>query len=314
MPEANSSDCVSAVRRFSRFYTRRIGLLHEGLLGGTLSLTEARVVYELAQRGNSTATELGGELGLDAGYLSRILRGFEERGLVDKRPSEVDGRRTVLSLTAAGRESFAAMDARSRDEVGAMVARLSAAERRQLADALGAAETLLGGSTEPPPPVPYILRPPRVGDMGWIVHRQGVLYAQEYGWDETFEALVAEIVAGFVRGFDPKRENCWIAEREGIAVGSVFLVRQSDAVAKLRLLYVEADARGLGIGKRLVEECVRFARRVGYARITLWTNDVLVAARRIYREAGFRLVEEEPHRSFGHDLVGQNWELELTGR
>jgi DNA-binding MarR family transcriptional regulator/GNAT superfamily N-acetyltransferase len=276
-----------------------------------LSLTEGRVIYELAQGGASTAARLGSELGLDAGYLSRILRGFEAHGLVGRRPSDTDGRQSVLLLTEAGREAFSTIDARSRAEVGAMLEKLTGAQQQHLVAALGTAETLLGGSSRAEPKIPYLLRPHRLGDMGWIVHRQGVLYAEEYGWDEHFEALVAEIVARFIQAFDPKRERCWIAERENIVVGSVFLVRQTDEMAKLRLLYVEPQARGLGIGGRLVDECLRFARQVGYRRITLWTNDVLIAARRIYQRAGFRLVEEERHHSFGHDLVGQNWELEL---
>jgi DNA-binding MarR family transcriptional regulator/N-acetylglutamate synthase-like GNAT family acetyltransferase len=305
-------ELVAAVRRFSRFYTRRIGLLHEGLLGGKLSLPEARLVYELAQReGPVIAKELGAELGLDSGYLSRLLRGLEERGLIAKRPSEADGRQVLLSLTGSGRRVFGTLDARSRAEIGALLEPLSAADRRALAEALGTAERLLGGEAAAPA-VPYILRPPRPGDYGWVVSRHGALYAQEYRWDETFEALVAEIIAGFVQRFDPKRERCWIAEREGAVVGSVFLVRESDEVAKLRLLYVEPEARGLGIGRRLVEECVRAARQLGYARLTLWTNDVLAAARRIYAAAGFELVATEPHHSFGHQLVGENWELRLT--
>ncbi len=311
MAEPDLASNIQAVRRFSRFYTRQIGVLHEGLLGGPLSLTEGRVIYEIAEGGTPTAARLGSELGLDAGYLSRILRGFEARGLVERRPSDTDGRQSVLSLTEAGRAAFSSIDARSRAEVGAMLEKLTGAEQQRLVTALGTAAALLGGSSRAEPKVPYILRPYRPGDMGWVVHRQGVLYTEEYGWDEHFEALVAEIVAGFIQAFDPKRERCWIAEREGVVVGSVFLVRQTDEVAKLRLLYVEPQARGLGIGRRLVDECIRFARQVGYRRVTLWTNDVLIAARRIYQGAGFRLVEEERHHSFGHDLVGQNWELEL---
>jgi DNA-binding MarR family transcriptional regulator/GNAT superfamily N-acetyltransferase len=302
---------IQAVRRFNRFYTSRIGVLHEGLLGGPLSLTEGRIVYELAQSGQSTAAKLGNDLGLDAGYLSRILRGFQERGLIDRRPSETDGRQSVLSLTDAGRQAFAVIDARSQAEIGAMLEKLTATQQQRLVAALDTAEALLGGDNRRQSRVPYILRPHQPGDMGWVVHRQAVLYTQEYGWDEQFEAMIAEIVARFIKEFDAKRERCWIAEREGAVVGSVFLVRQSDEVAKLRMLYVEADARGLGIGRRLVAECIRFARQTGYRRVTLWTNDILTAARRIYQEAGFLLVEEERHHSFGHDLVGQNWELEL---
>ena len=311
MSHADFAGRVAAVRRFSRFYTRRIGVLHEGLLGGPLSLTEGRIIYELAQHGTTTAARLGGELGLDAGYLSRLLRGFEADGLIARRPSPTDGRESVLSLTRQGREAFAAIDARSRDEIGAMLEKLTEAKQQRLVAALGTAEMLLGDHDEAGLKLPYLLRPHQPGDMGWIVHRQGLLYAQEYGWDEHFEALVAEIVSRFIREFDPKRERCWIAEREGAVVGSVFLVRHSDEIAKLRLLYVEPEARGLGIGGRLVDECIRFARLVGYRRITLWTNDVLTAARSIYQRAGFHLVEEERHHSFGHDLVGQNWQLEL---
>lgn len=311
MTDTDLATRIQAVRRFSRFYTRRIGLLHGGLLGGPLSLTQGRIIYELAQHGTTTAARLGGELGLDAGYLSRILHGFEAQGLIERRPSDTDGRQILLSLTDAGREAFAAIDARSCEEVGAMLRKLTAAEQQHLVAALDTAEALLGGGGRPEPKIPYLLRPHQPGDMGWIVHRHGVLYAQEYGWDERFEALVAEIVAGFVQAFDPKRERCWIAEREGAVVGSVFLVRHSDEVAKLRLLYVELEARGLGIGRRLVDECIRFARQAGYRRVTLWTNDVLIAARGIYQRAGFRQVKEERHHSFGHDLVGQNWELKL---
>ncbi len=300
---------IDAVRRFSRFYTRQIGVLHEGLLGSPLSLTEGRVIYEIAQTNPSTAAALAAGLGLDAGYLSRILRGFDDRGLIVRRQSDTDARQSVITLTDAGRALFAEIDARSRTEIGAMLAQLSEPDQARLTHALAIAERLLGGTHEPR--VPYLLRPPRLGDMGWIVHRHGILYRQEYGWDEQFEALVAEIVARFVQNFDAKRERCWIAEREGAAVGSVFLVQESDAIAKLRLLYVEPEARGLGIGRRLVDECLRFAREAGYSRVTLWTNDVLTAARRIYQAAGFKLVVSEQHHSFGHDLVGENWELQL---
>lgn len=302
---------VAAVRRFSRFYTRRIGLLHEGLLGGPLSLAEGRLVYELAQRETSTAKELGAELELDSGYLSRLLRGLEERGLVSKKPSKDDGRQVLLSLTAKGRKTFATIDAKSQNEVAALLDRLAPSDQQKLAIALANAERLLGGKTPEPAQVPCILRPHRPGDMGWIVHRQAALYAREYGWDETFEVLVARIAADFIENYKPSREHCWIAERNGEIVGSVFVVEESGTVAKLRMLYIEPSARGLGIGRRLVEECLRFARQAGYSKITLWTNDILTAARHIYQTAGFRLVREEKHRSFGHDLVGQYWELPL---
>jgi DNA-binding MarR family transcriptional regulator/GNAT superfamily N-acetyltransferase len=310
MAPAEIDQRVGAVRRFNRFYTKRIGVLHEGLLGSALSLTEVRVLYELAHREQPTAAALAKELDLDAGYLSRILRGFRRRGLISKTPSRTDGRQSLLSLTAKGREVFAPLNQRSHDDVAAMLRELPADKQRRLVEAMSTIETLLG-AVPPEPKVPYLLRPHQPGDMGWVVHRHGMLYAQEYGWDETFEALVAEITAKFIQGFDPKRERCWIAEREGEVVGSVFLVKQSETVAKLRLMYVEPKARGLGIGSRLVHECIRFARQVGYRKITLWTNSVLRAARRIYERAGFRLVREEPHHSFGHDLIGETWEVEL---
>jgi len=300
---------VGEVRRFNRFWTRQIGVLREGYLESPFSLTEVRVFYELAHREETTAGELGEELGLDAGYLSRILSGFQKHGLIRKRPSEADGRRRLLRLTERGREAFAPLEARSRSEIGAMLGGMSIAGQERLVEAMRAIERLL--SFRPDPVVPYLLRPSQPGDMGWVVHRHGVLYAREYGWDERFEALVAGIVAKFIQQYDPRVERCWIAERDGEVVGCVFLVRESEEVAKLRLLLVEPEARGLGIGSRLVEECIRFARQAGYLKITLWTNDVLNSARRIYEAMGFQLVHEKPHRSFGHDLVGQTWELML---
>ena len=299
---------VEAVRRFNRFYTRQIGVLEEGLLKSPFSLVEARVLYELADRERPTAAEMGRDLGLDAGYLSRILRGFEQSGLLDRRPSASDGRQNLLALTAAGREAFCRLDLATRDQIGAMLGALPPGGSRRLLQAMRAIETLLGGHQ---PKVPYLLRPHQPGDLGWIVHRHGALYAQEYGFDAQFEALVAEIVAQFGRQYDPRRERCWIAERDGAPVGSVLLVRHTAEVAKLRLLLVEPEARGLGIGARLVEECERFARSVGYRKITLWTNSVLHAARRIYEKAGYRLVHEEAHHSFGQDLTGETWELAL---
>jgi DNA-binding MarR family transcriptional regulator/GNAT superfamily N-acetyltransferase len=311
MSSPNLDDRVAAVRRFSRFYTHRIGLLHEGLLGGPLSLTESRIIYELAQAGSTTATKLGEDLSLDPGYLSRLLRGFEERELIERRPSELDARQNLLSLTNKGQEAYATINSRSREEIRTMLATLSPSEQHRLTTALDTAAALLGDASRSEPQIPYLLRTHQPGDMGWIVHAQGVLYNQEYGWDETFEAVVAEIVASFIKNFDSKRERCWIAERHGAIIGSVFLIRSTAEVAKLRLLYVDPQARGLGVGKRLVDECIRFARQAGYRQITLWTNDILVAARSIYQRAGFRLVEEERHHSFGHDLVGQNWQLEF---
>ena len=309
MAEADLEQRITAVRRFNRFYTRQIGLLREGYLESPFSLTQVRVLYELAHREDPTASKLARDLELDAGYLSRILGGFERRGLVDKRRSEADGRQALLRLTERGWEAFAPLDRRSHDDIGALLNRMPEAEQERAVEAMVTIERLLGA--EPEPRVPYVLRPPRPGDLGWVVQRHGALYAREYGWDETFEALVAEIVARFVRTYDPKRERCWIAEKDAQNVGSVLCVQKSPTVAQLRLLLVEPEARGLGIGKRLVDECIRFARAVGYRKVMLWTNDVLVAARRMYERAGFRLVEEEQHHSFGHDLVGQNWELKL---
>jgi DNA-binding MarR family transcriptional regulator/GNAT superfamily N-acetyltransferase len=300
---------VAAVRGFNRFYTRQIGLLRERQYQSPFSLTEVRVLYELAHREQPTATEVSNDLGLDAGYLSRMLTGFEKRGWLDKKPSEADGRQSLLSLTGQGRKALAPLDARSREEVGKILGGLSAAEQSQLIDAMHRIEKLFGAQSIQKPA--YILRPHQPGDMGWVVHRHGVLYAREYGWDEHFEALVAEIVAKFVQNFDSRRERCWIAERDGEIVGSVFLVRHSKTVAKLRLLLVEPAARGLGIGKRLVEECVRFARHAGYRKISLWTQSSLNAARGIYEKAGFRLVEQKKHRSWGHDLVAETWDLVL---
>ena len=311
MPYVVPSERVDTVRRFNRFYTRNIGILHEGLLESPLSLTEGRVLYELAQREPTMAATVATELGLDPGYLSRILGAFEKRGLVEKRPSEKDGRQVILALTDRGHDMFATINARSHDEIAAMLGRLDNPDQDRLVRALETAEDLLGGGRRAGEPS-YILRPHEPGDMGWIIHRHGVLYAEEYGLDTQFEALVARVVADFVDNFDAQRERCWIAERDGEIVGSVLLVKDTEETAKLRLLYVEPKARGLGIGSRLVGECLGFARRTSYRKITLWTNDVLVSARRIYEAAGFRLVRDEPHHSFGRDLVGQYWELELT--
>ncbi len=303
------SDANNTIRRFNRFYTRRLGLLDRGLLNSEFSLTEARILYELAHHDQLTATELRSLLDLDAGYLSRILKRFVSGGLVSREISGADARQWLLTLTDSGRAAFEPLNRGAREQVAAMLAELTEPEIRKLVDAVGTVEALLGDDASAS--TPYVLRSLRVGDIGWVAHRQGLLYAQEYGWDGTFEALVAEIAAGFVKNFDPEWERCWIAERGGVIVGSVFLLRQADRVAKLRLLYVEPSARGFGIGSRLVDECIRFAREKGYATLTLWTNDVLVSARRIYETAGFKLVAEDRHHSFGKDLVGQNWELSL---
>lgn len=300
---------IAAIRRFNRFYTQKIGVLEEGLLHSPFSLAEARVLYELAHRETATATEIGRDLGLDAGYLSRILRGFAKHRLIEKRAAETDRRQSLLRLTAKGQDAFAPLNARSREQIGALLDALRPAQQKGLTDAMSAIETLLEAPAERR--APYILRTHRPGDMGWVVQRHGALYASEYGWDDTFEALVAEIVAEFLRKLDPKRERCWIAEKDGTNVGSVFLVKKSPAVAKLRLLLVEPGARGLGIGARLVNECVAFARACGYRQLTLWTQSILTPARTIYAAAGFRKTAEEPHRSFGADLVGETWDLKL---
>ena len=313
MSKPELDERVRAVRQFSRFYTRKIGVLRDGLLGSPLSLTEGRVLYELAQREPVTASDIAGELALDAGYLSRILGGFDRQGLIEKRTSDRDSRQIILVLTDRGREMFAAINARSRDEIAAMLGRLSNPEQVRLVAALETVERLLGDRRKAGEPS-YMLRPHQPGDMGWIIHRHGVLYAEEYGLDESFEAMVARIAATFIENFDTRRERCWIAERDGEVVGSVLLVKDGEEIAKLRLLYVEPKARGLGIGSRLVGECIGFARRAGYRKITLWTNDVLVSARRIYQAAGFCLVQEKQHHSFGQDLVGQYWELALPAR
>jgi DNA-binding MarR family transcriptional regulator/GNAT superfamily N-acetyltransferase len=306
---------VEAVRRFNRFYTQRIGVLREGLYDSAYSLAEVRVLYELAHAsGPLTATDLTRTLTIDAGYLSRMLRAFEARGLIRKARSKDDGRQWHLTLTAAGRKAFAPLERASRDEIAALLAPLSARAQGEVVGAMGTIEALLDEpprTKSPPPSAPYRLRTHRPGDIGWVVARHGALYAQEYGWDDSFEALVAEIAARFLKRFDPKRERCWIAERDGRNVGSIFLVSHSPTVAQLRLLIVEPSARGLGIGRRLIDECIAFARAVGYRKIMLWTNGGLDAARHLYEGAGFTLKQEERHRSFGKDLVGQTFELKL---
>jgi DNA-binding MarR family transcriptional regulator/predicted N-acetyltransferase YhbS len=311
MADSNLAARIEAVRAFNRFYTQRIGVLEDGYLDSPFSLAQARVLYELAHRDEPTAGALAKDLALDPGYLSRILRGFALDGLLARQRSPRDGRQRLLTLTAQGRAVFAPLEEASRAQVRAMLDALPEGKQRRLTAAMREVRDLLEDGAAPA--VPYLLRPHRPGDMGWVVQCHGILYAQEYGWDETFEGLVAEIVAAFIRNEDPRRERCWIAEREGENVGSVFLVTHPERpdVAKLRLLLVAPAARGRGIGRRLVEECLRFARQAGYHTVTLWTNDVLVSARRIYEAAGFRLVAEEPHHSFGHDLVGQTWELAL---
>jgi DNA-binding MarR family transcriptional regulator/N-acetylglutamate synthase-like GNAT family acetyltransferase len=301
---------VAAVRRFNRVYTRRIGVLQDGFLQSPFSLTEARVLYELAYRERPTAAELAADLGLDHGYLSRILRGFCERGFLVRTTSTRDRRQSLLSLTAKGRMAFAPLDLRSQAEVAAMLGRLSVADQDRMVGAMRTIESAL--SDERRPDIPCVLRPPRPGDYGWIVSRHGALYGEQYGFDERIEALTAEIVAGFIRNCDPKRERCWIAEKDGERAGAIFLVKKSKTVAKLRLLLVEPWARGLGIGRRLVSECVSFARDAGYKKILLWTQSELNAARHLYEQAGFKRIAQKPHQSWGRkDLVAETWELKL---
>ena len=301
---------VDAVRRFDRFYARRLGALGEELLRTGFSLTESRVVHELAQRAPTTATALGEALGIDAGDLSRILRGLDERGLLERRPAPADGRQ-LLALTDQGRAAFAELDDASQRDVAAMLARLPDADRGRLVAAMHRVETLLQPGL--PPAEPFTLHAHRPGDLGWVVQRHGALYHAEYGWGERFEALVARTVADFVEQLDPARERCWIAERDGERVGCIFVVRhpERDGVAKLRLFLIEPHARGVGLGRRLVQEVTRFARGAGYHTVTLWTQQVLLAARHLYREEGYRLVREEPHRLFGTESIGEIWELAL---
>jgi len=310
MSLGDSDGEIAAVRAFNRAYTKKLGVLDQHLLKSPYSLSEARVIYELAHRDEMTATEIGGELGLDPGYLSRIVQGFEDDGLISREALASDRRHFRLALTTKGRQAFARLDRSSHDEVAAMLSELTVADRKRLTEAMETIERLLGLSRAVPSR-PAILRDPRPGDMGYVVQSHGALYAGEYGFDATFEALVAEIVAKFITSFDAARERCWIADIDGDAVGSVFLVRHSDDVAKLRLLLVDPAGRGQGIGQRLVAECISFARACGYRKITLWTQSILLAARKIYQDAGFKLVASEPHRSFGQDLIGETWEREL---
>jgi len=308
MLESAIAEQVSAIRAFNRFYTRKIGVL-DGMASSPFSLAEARVLYELVHREQPTATDIRKELGLDAGYMSRILRDFERRKLVRREQSKTDERQRFLSLTTKGRKAFVPLDERSNRDIAAMLTELSPSERNQLVDAAQMVRKLLGDRAEAK--TPYLLRPHQPGDMGWIVHRQAILYAEEYGWDGTYEALAAEIVAQFIKNYDPKYEHAWVAEKDGKRVGAVFVAKESEEIAKLRLLHVEREARGLGIGTRLVEECIRFARQAGYQKMTLWTQSILRAARNIYKKAGFEVVHEEKHHSFGKDLTAETWELNL---
>jgi DNA-binding MarR family transcriptional regulator/N-acetylglutamate synthase-like GNAT family acetyltransferase len=306
--QATLPHSAGRVRHFNRFYTRQIGLFDRALPGSGFSLAEARVLYELAHGDGLTASDFVWKFGMDGGYLSRMLRGFESQGLLERRTSPKDRRISHLVLTKKGRATFATLDRISQEAVEKLLGPLPEPQQGRLLAAMQEIEAVLGDATDSA----ITLRPHRTGDMGWIVHRQAVLYAQEYGWDNSYETLIAEITASFLRDFKPEREYCWVAERAGMIMGSVFLVEAGPKTAKLRMLYVEPAARGAGLGRRLVDECVGFARAKGYARLELWTNDILIAARRIYEAAGFVLESEEKHHSFGRDLNGQTWALSLT--
>lgn len=300
---------IAAVRAFNRFYTRKLGVLDQHFGRSAFSLSEARVLYELAHRDELAAKEIGIELGLDPGYLSRIVQNFDQKGLITRKTLPSDRRQYRLSLTAKGRQVYAKLDLGSQNEVAAMLAKLSQADTRRLTAAMETIEHLLQPSAGTR--APFLLRSHGIGDIGWVISSQAALYAEDYGWDISYEALVAEICGQFIKNFDPAREHCWIAEMDGERIGSVFLVNGGDGVAKLRLLGLDKKARGLGVGRALVEQCIRGARERGYRKMTLWTQSVLVAARGIYQRAGFVKVAEQAHHSFGVDLVGETWEMEL---
>ena len=301
---------VKAIRQFNRFYTRRIGAL-DPYLGSEMSLTDVRVLYELAHRETTVASEIGRDLGLDAGYMSRILRRFEAEGWLTRAPHPRDARQSVLRLTEAGHAAFAPLQQKSRDEAAALLSSLAPAQRQQLVQGRGTVQSLLEPAATPAKPQAVILRDPAPGDIGWVVQQHGEIYAREYGWDSSFEALVAGIAGEFLLKFQPEWERCWIAELNGERVGAIFVVRKSASVAQLRLLILAPAARGLGLGGRLVDECIAFARRKGYKKMVLWTNSCLLAARGIYAKRGFQLTKAEPHESYGQQLVGETWELKL---
>jgi DNA-binding MarR family transcriptional regulator/GNAT superfamily N-acetyltransferase len=302
---------TGAVRRFNRFYTRQIGVLRKNYLDSPYSLGEMRVFYEITHAGARTASDIARALDLDAGYLSRVLGKFEKQGLITRKASKEDGRQSRITLTARGTRTFAPFERRSQQQAGAILGQLDGAAQAKLVAAMQTIENLLGGNSSVAPKPDYILREPRPGDLGWIVSRHAELYALEYGWIEPFEGLCAQIVADFVSKYDPARERCWIAELKGENVGTVMLVKDSEEVARVRLLLVDPKGRGIGLGARLVDECVRFARATGYKKITLWTHSVLTAARHIYEKAGFRLTSSEPRRSWSKDVVAEFWDLEL---
>ncbi len=300
---------VQAIRHFNRFFTRQLGVLREGLLHSPYSLTEARIIFELANHVGATASSLMTELGLDGGYLSRLLTRLEEQNLIEKTRCDQDGRQRLLNLTEQGKKAFALLDKRSKEEIAELLTELNETEQIRLISAMQTIEEILDHGFKYAEP--FFLRQHEPGDMGWVIRQHGLLYSQEYNWDESFEALVAQICSDFIKTYDPKKERCWIADMQGEPVGSIFCVKASDEVAKLRLLLVDPKARGLGLGSKLVDECIRFARRTGYKKLMLWTNDILLQARQIYIKKGFKLLQEEAHHSFGHDLVGQTWELTL---
>lgn len=309
MSSNGTDDQIAAVRAFNRFYTRKLGVLDQHLGKSPFSLSEARVLYELAHRDELSAKEIGNELGLDPGYLSRIIQSFDEKGLVTRKPLPADRRQYQLSLTAKGRQAFGKLNLGSQNEVAAMLAQLSPGDATRLTQAMATIEAVLEQRRSQP--ASFMLRSHRVGDMGWVISSQAAAYAADHGWDISYEALVAEICAQFIKNYDPAREHCWIAEVGGEPVGSIFLVKATDQIAKLRLLQVEKKARGLGVGRALVEQCIQGARERGYSKMTLWTQSILVAARGIYQSTGFKLVKEEKHHSFGADLIGETWERDL---
>lgn len=310
MKKTTLDNKVDQVRKFNRIYTRKIGVLREGLLHSSYSLSEVRILFEIANSDHPTATKLSRELGLDAGYISRILARFEEKGLTERVRSEHDGRQFYILLTQEGMELFSLLNQRAQDEVAEILSELSEEDQQKLLKSMHDIEKILDRKSFKYSEA-FFLRSHQPGDMGWVIHRHGVLYAREYGWDERFEALVAQIGADFINNYQPERERCIIAEMNGEIVGSVFVVQSSETVAKLRLLLVEPKARGMGLGTRLVQECIAFAKRAGYRKLVLWTNSVLVEARHIYDKTGFKLVEQEEHHSFGKDLIGETWELTL---
>jgi DNA-binding MarR family transcriptional regulator/GNAT superfamily N-acetyltransferase len=310
-PHTNAAQ-VDAVRRFNRFYTSQIGLLRDGMVDTRFSLTEARVIYEIGRTTEATATTVASALGLDHGYLSRLLQGLSKAGLITRKTSPHDRRQMLLALSAKGRAAFDKLDRGSHELVAAMLARVPAARQPHLIGAMRTIETALDPDTARSPTI--LLRPHRTGDMGYVLESHARLYAEERGWGAPFERLIAEIVHTFLRDYDPARERCWIAEMDGAPVGCVFVVKGDEHTAKLRLLLVEPQARGIGLARRLVEECIRFAREAGYRRLTLWTQSILTEARALYESRGFRLVHQEPHCSFGYDLIGETWAYDLTGR